>query len=133
MLAESEIDPFEAHTMDAETPSPHGFRVEARDGITLVRFDDIQIGPDSRESLYSVAENEAHPRIVLDLSDTWALSSLALGILANFQQKVEARGGRLKLCGLNPNLKQLFRMTKLDQIFSIHETDQEALRDFVRA
>jgi anti-sigma B factor antagonist len=119
--------------MDAETPSPHGFRVESQEGITIVRFDDIQIGPDSRDPLYGLVEDEGHTMIVLDLSDVWALTSLALGILANFQQKVEARGGRLRLCGLNPNVKQLFRMTKLDQIFDIHETAQEALRDFGRA
>jgi len=130
---EWEIDRFEGPTMDAETPSPHGFRVESQGGITIVRFDDIQIGPDSREPLYGLVEEQGHTNIVLDLSDVWALSSLALGILANFQQKVEARDGQLKLCGLNPNLKQLFRMTKLEQIFNIHETDQEALRDFVRA
>jgi anti-anti-sigma factor len=118
--------------MDAETPSPHGFRVESQAGITIVRFDDIQIGPDSRDPLYSLVENEGHTNIVLDLSEVWALSSLALGILANFQQKIEARHGRLKLCGLNPNVKQLFRMTKLEQIFNIHPTDQDALQDFVR-
>ena len=114
--------------MDSETPSAHGFLVESQDGTTIVRFDDIQIGPDSREPLYGLAEDEGHPRIVLDLSNIYALSSLALGILANFQQKVEARGGRLKLCGLDSNVKQLFRMTKLDQVFDIHETDQGTAR-----
>ena len=72
-------------------------------------------------------ENEGHTDVLLDLSAIWALSSLALGILANFQQRVESRGGRLVLCGLNSNLKQVFRMTKLDQIFTISETRQEAL------
>jgi anti-sigma B factor antagonist len=133
MRTEWEIDLFEGATMDAETPPSHGFRVESQGGITIVRFDDIQIGPDSREALYGLAEDERHTKIVLDLSDVWALSSLALGILANFQQRVEAKGGRLKLCGLNANLKQLFRMTKLDQIFNIHETQKEAVEDFVRA
>ncbi len=118
--------------MDAETPEPRYFHVESRDGITIVRFDDIQIGPDAREPLYGLVENEGHTKIVLDLSDIWALSSLALGILANFQQRVEARGGRLKLCGLNPNIKQIFRMTKLDQIFQVYANQEDALHDFVR-
>ena len=87
----------------------------------------------NRESLYDLAENGAYAKIVLDFSDVWALSSLGLGILANFQHRIEARGCRLKLCGLNPNLKQLFRMTKLDQIFEIHATAAEAMQDFVRA
>lgn len=119
--------------MDAETPAERYFRVESQDGVSIVHFEDIQIGPDARDPLYALVESEEHARVVLDLSDVWALSSLALGILANFQHRVESRGGRLKLCGLNANIRQVFRMTKLDQIFAICETREEAIRDFARA
>jgi anti-anti-sigma factor len=116
---------------ESETPGARYFSVESQDGVTIVRFDDIQIGPDARDSLYGLVENEGHTRVVVDLSELWALSSLALGILANFQQRIESRGGRLVLCGLNANLKQVFRMTKLEQIFAITETAQDALQQFV--
>jgi anti-sigma B factor antagonist len=118
--------------MDPETPPERYFDVTTQDGASLVRFSDIQIGPDARELLYGLVENEGHRFVVLDLSEVWALSSLGLGILANFQQRIEARGGRLRLCGLNPNLKQIFRMTKLDQIFDIHDTPENALRGLAR-
>jgi anti-anti-sigma factor len=117
---------------ESETPAAHYFRVESQDGVTIVTFEDVQIGPDARDPLYGLVENDGHTNVVLDLSAIWALSSLALGILANFQQRVESRGGRLVLCGLNSNLKQVFRMTKLDQIFTISETRQDALQQFVR-
>jgi anti-anti-sigma factor len=117
---------------DSETPRADYFRVESQNGVTIVRFEDIQIGPDARDPLYGLVENECHTNVVLDLSEIWALSSLALGILANFQQRIESRGGRLVLCGLNANLKQVFRMTKLEQIFAISETAQDALQQFVR-
>jgi anti-anti-sigma factor len=116
---------------ESQTPRARYFSVEAQNGVTIVRFDDIQIGPDARDPLYGLVENEGHTNVVLDLSEIWALSSLALGILANFQQRVESRGGRLVLCGLNANLKQVFRMTKLEQIFAISETAQDALQQFV--
>jgi anti-anti-sigma factor len=118
---------------ESEFTAERYFRVESRDGVTLVRFEDIQIGPDARDPLYRLVEDEGHIRVVLDLTEIWALSSLALGILANFQQRIEARGGRLVVCGLNPNLKQVFRMTKLDQIFVIRDTAEEALQNFVQA
>jgi anti-anti-sigma factor len=127
------IDRFEDGTMDSDSAPKCYFSVDTQNGISVVRLDDIQIGPDSREALYSLVENEGHKNVVLDLSEIWALSSLGLGVLANFQQKVEARDGVLKLCGLNPNLEQIFRMTKLDQIFSIHENQEKALRDFPRS
>jgi anti-anti-sigma factor len=120
--------------MDAapETPEARHFRVEPQDGVTLVTFEEIQIGPGARDPLYGLVENDGHTNVVLDLSEICALSSLALGILANFQRHVDSRGGRLVLCGLNANLKQLFRLTKLDQIFAISETRQDALQEFVR-
>jgi anti-sigma B factor antagonist len=113
-----------------ETPRERYFRVEPRGGVSVVTFEDLQIGPDVRDPLYALGESDDHPSLVLDLSEIWALSSLALGILANFQQRIESRGGRLVLCGLNPNLKQVFRMTKLEQIFTLRETAQDALEVF---
>jgi anti-anti-sigma factor len=118
--------------MDPETSPPRYFRVESQKGISIVHFEDIQIGPDARDPLYGLVENEGHTNVVLDLSEVWALSSLALGILANFQQRAESRGGCVKLCGLNPNLKQVFRMTKLDQIFAIYETRDDAVDALAR-
>jgi anti-anti-sigma factor len=116
----------------SESPEARYFRVEPQNGVALVTFEDIQIGPGARDPLYGLVENDGHTNVVLDLSEIAALSSLGLGILANFQQRIESRGGRLMLCGLNANLKQVFRMTKLDQIFAIAETHQDALREFVR-
>jgi anti-anti-sigma factor len=106
------------------------FRTETQDGVTVVIFEDIQIGPDARDPIYGLIENQEKPRIVVDLANIFALSSHALGILANFQNKVRAAGGGLKLCGVNPNLAQLFRLTKFDQIFEIHGTRDEAVRAF---
>jgi anti-anti-sigma factor len=127
----------EAAAMDEEfvvDPSPADadryFHTETQDGVTVVIFEDIQIGPDARDPIYGLVENQGKTRIVVDLGDVWALSSHALGILANFQNKVRAAGGALKLCGVNPNLAQLFRLTKFDQIFEIHGTRDEAVRAF---
>ena len=105
-------------------------RTETQDGVTVVIFEDIQIGPDARDPIYGLLENQEKPRIVVDLANILALTSHALGILANFQNKVRAAGGGLKLCGVNPNLAQLFRLTKFDQIFEIHGTREEAVRAF---
>jgi anti-sigma B factor antagonist len=116
--------------MAVETRSLRYFRLEFRGGIAVVNFVDIQIGPDAREELYGLAEDDGHKRILLDFSNIWALTSCALGILTNLQRKVEGAGGRMKLCSLNPNLIQLMRMTKLEQFFDIHDSREDALRAF---
>ena len=45
-------------------------------------------------------------------------------------KQVRERGGDLRLGGLNDDLRQLFELTKLDTLFSIAHTRQEALASF---
>ncbi len=116
--------------MDEEPQAERYFHLETRGDVCVVHFEDIQLGPDSRDAVYGLVEDQGHTKLVLDLGDIWALSSFALGILANLQKKVELAGGRLKLCGLNQNIQQLFRLTKFDQIFEIYATREEALSAF---
>jgi anti-sigma B factor antagonist len=123
-------DPFEGGTMGVETPRLRYFHLELQGGIAVVNFVDIQIGPDARDQLYALVEDDHHERILLDFSNIWALSSSALGILTNLQRKVEAAGGQMKLCRLNPNLIQLMRMTKLEQFFEVHDSREDASRAF---
>ena len=35
-----------------------------------------------------------------------------------------------KLCGINPLISQLFKITKLDQILDIHEDEEDAMNSF---
>ncbi len=106
------------------------FHLELHDGVAIVVFLDIQIGPDARDQLYALVDEQHITRMVLDLSDVWALSSYALGILANLQKKVNQAGGRMRLCGLNANINQLFRLTKFDQIFDLHPDRASAMTGF---
>jgi anti-sigma B factor antagonist len=115
------------------SPASRYFQLESYQGVTVVNFEDLQLAPDAREPLYALAEDPAHGRIVLNLANVWALTSSGLGILANFQQKAEAAGGRVTLCCVNENLAQMFRLTKFDQVFETHPTQEDAVRAFGEA
>jgi anti-sigma B factor antagonist len=106
------------------------FELESLNGVTVVHFVDIQIAPDAKELLYSLVESEGRKRLLLNFSNISALTTFALGILANLQKKVDTTGGQLKFCCLNPDLMKLFQMTKFDQIFHIYENQEDALRAF---
>jgi anti-anti-sigma factor len=121
--------------MDEQSQSPASryFQLESYQGVTVVNFEDLQLAPDARDPLYALAEDPAHKRIVLNLGNLWGLTSSGLGILANFQQKAQAAGGRVTLCCVNENLEQLFRLTKFDLIFEMHPTQDDAIRAFGEA
>jgi anti-sigma B factor antagonist len=120
----------EGIAMDDQHSLSRYFRLESVNGITVVSFVDIQIAPDAKDLLYDLAQKQGHKKLVLNLGNIPAMSTFSLGILANLQQKVDAAGGRLKLCCLGPELKKLFAMMKFDQIFEIHETQEDAVRSF---
>ena len=66
-------------------------------------------------------------RIVINFAGIPQVSSAALGKLVRLKKLAEAARGRLVLCGLHADLRPVFRITKLDQAFEIHETESEAL------
>jgi anti-sigma B factor antagonist len=114
---------------DLNEPDRH-FELEPRGAVTVVRFVDNQLSPSAREPLFALPEDPERRKLLLDLQGIDTLSTHSLGILANFQRKLDALGGQLKFCNLSPDMKQLFRMTKFDQIFEIYDNPEHALGAF---
>ena len=106
-----------------------GFRLETISGITVITFD-AKVVPETKDPLYDLVENEGHRRLLLDFRNVHFLSSNALAILISLKRKVEAAGGRLRLCRLEPDLLDLLRITNLDRIFETSESREDALKDF---
>jgi anti-anti-sigma factor len=66
-------------------------------------------------------------RVVLDLSATTFLDSMALGVILMAQKHLAAGGGRLDLVVSTPEIRRIFEITMLDQILHLHETRAEAI------
>jgi anti-sigma B factor antagonist len=58
-------------------------------------------------------------RLTLDLSAVPYLSSAALAKLISLKKKVVGVSGKLTLENLHPDLLEVFRLTRLDQVFDI--------------
>jgi len=69
-------------------------------------------------------------RIALDLSRLRVMTSMFLGMLVSVQRSVVAAGGTLKLFGVSPGQREVFRATKLDTVFSIYSDEPSALAGF---
>jgi anti-anti-sigma regulatory factor len=55
------------------------------------------------------------------------MSSNMLGILASLQKKSVPAHDRIQLCGLDPLLRDMLRITHLDRVFDVHGDEAEAL------
>ena len=69
-------------------------------------------------------------KFVVDFTRTGYIDSSGLGVLVSLSKKIREQGGELRLAGLNEDLQTLFELTKLDTLFSITKTPEEALAAF---
>jgi anti-sigma B factor antagonist len=58
------------------------------------------------------------------------LSSAALGTLITVNSLVKKRGGQLRLSNIKGTILEVFRITKLDRLFQIFESTEQALAAF---
>lgn len=110
-------------------------RLESIDGVTVVSFVESKIVSEESiqevgEQLYSLVDSEGHRQLLLNFGNVQYMSSAALGKLINLKKKVGAAGGKLKLCCIHPELKVVFKITRLDQVFEIFDEEQTALDSF---
>ena len=69
-------------------------------------------------------------KFVVDFTRTGYIDSSGLGVLVSLSKKIREQGGDLRLAGLNEDLQTLFELTKLDTLFSILRTPEEAVAAF---
>jgi anti-sigma B factor antagonist len=71
---------------------------------------------------------EGHKLVVLDLSQLTFIDSSGLGVLLACLRQITAAGGDLKVCGLTAQVRAVFQLTRMHNVFKIHNTRDEAVR-----
>jgi anti-anti-sigma factor len=69
-------------------------------------------------------------RIVINLEHVNYVDSAGLGTLIEMHRNTKAKGGRLKLCNLGPNLRQALELARLLTIFETCPTEAAAIASF---
>ena len=80
--------------------------------------------------LHDLADRQGCRRIILDFANVRFLASSVLGVIVALQQKLEYQEGKLALCGLHKELRQVFKFAQLDTMLTFHETRDDALAAF---
>jgi anti-anti-sigma factor len=78
-------------------------------------LDAALVGP-----LFDSLERRKGQRFVFDFAEAQYVASQVLGKLIDLKKKVGLSGGKLRLQNLHPDLREVFRMTRLDQVFDIN-------------
>jgi anti-sigma B factor antagonist len=109
--------------------------VEKRDDVSIIRFkqsdilDQINI-QEIGDEMNKLVEATRGIKLVVDFKGVEYLSSTVLGKLITLKRKVDAQNGRLRLCNIKKAILEVFSITKLDTIFEIRTTLDDAVAQF---
>jgi anti-sigma B factor antagonist len=99
-------------------------------GAHLVRPEaprlDAGLAPALQRRLDLLADQGA-AQVVLDLGGVQFMDSSGLAAVAAGFKRLRAAGGQLAVCGLNDNVEDLFRLTKLDRVVKVYPSAEAAL------
>ena len=108
-------------------------RVAAAGSATVVELtdrrilDELSINEIS-DQLTALVAKAPTPKFVLDFSGVGHMSSSALGMLITLHKRLREKGGELRLCGIQPAILEVFAITRLNEIFTICQTREQALQ-----
>ena len=83
-------------------------------------------------TLKALIEEHNNPKLLLDFASVDHLSSAALGMLINANNSVRQKNGQLRLTNIKPQIFEVFVITKLNKLFRIFPTRDEALASFTQ-
>jgi len=86
---------------------------------------DLAGSPKLREQLHDVAETKP-AAVVIDLAEVTYIDSSGLATLIEFYRELKAVNGRLALCCLQPRVRTVFDLVRLNELFQISETAELA-------
>jgi len=105
---------------------------ESNNRVILRLKGNIIGGPDSTEFNNSIKQliSQGKIKIVIDLGNVSYVNSTGLSILFRGDRTVKEAGGDMKFASLNEKMKNLLLITKLNTIFDIYDSVEEAVKGF---
>jgi anti-sigma B factor antagonist len=106
-----------------------GFEVTKQDDVTILDVEGQLIVGNRQELKQKVLEEleNGERKFLIDFERTGYIDSSGLGVLVSLSKKIREHGGELRLANLNEDLRTLFELTKLDTLFQITNSREEAL------
>ena len=99
--------------------------------VLIAYFPDYRIADTSRiinlgQELTELANN--NQKIVLNFEKVSFMSSAMIGKLVSFREKCNSADVSMRMCGINENIEEVFKLLKLGKIFSLDSDEETAVR-----
>ena len=110
-------------------------RISKIDEVTQVEFIDRNILDEANiqaisDEISGLIDTTSTPQILINFANVDHLSSAALGALITINNKTNEKDGTLRLANIDPQIYEVFVITRLNKLFNIHETLNDAMTQF---
>jgi anti-sigma B factor antagonist len=103
-------------------------RVQGAAVIVAVRGEiDLHNSPDLRGVLLELLANHSPKKLILNLAQVPYMDSSAIAVLVEALQRIRKTAGRIFLTDLQPRVKGLLEIARLDSIFIVCKDEADAL------
>ena len=107
--------------------------VRRQENVLVVEFEDWRILEETMvaqigEQLSELVQTGSELRLLLDFKNVEHMSSAMLGVLITLNKRLAERQGRLTLAGIQPQVYEVFKITRLDKLFNIRSTAKAAIQ-----
>ena len=102
--------------------------------LTVKQFPDVLNAAHGSDFLcdLQIHMGNDRPSVVLDLSNVGPLDKAAITLLLGCLEEALKRNGDVKLVGIPEDAKAILKLTGVDRLFEIFNTESEAIRSFRR-
>ena len=90
------------------------------------------LSADEAEKDFNSVIDDGHENLLVDLARLDYISSAGLRVLLVVAKRIQQSGGKVVLCTLSANVKEVFEISGFSSIFSIFPTNEEAIK-FLKA
>jgi anti-sigma B factor antagonist len=104
--------------------------------IGVIEVKGSLVGGEETDELRSAVADlveQGNKNLIIDLSKVTYLNSTAIGVLVSAHTTYSRNKGRVKLCGINKNINNIFVITKLTMVFEVVDTREDAVKAFSEA
>ncbi len=77
--------------------------------------------------LSKIVAQATPPKMIINFENVTNMSSSALGMLITLHKRIREGGGQLRLCNIQPTISEVFKITRLDEIFQLCRDQSEAI------
>lgn len=111
------------------------FTHEIKDNVLVLTLSGDLIGEETGQDIIDVASSVIEKEInlcIINISDIRYINSSGIGILITVLTKFRNKGGEVCLVKPSENVEKLLIITKLNAIFNVAQTEEEAVQTLLK-